>query len=373
MKIGIMTFWWSEDNYGQLLQCYALQKYLRDQGHDPFLIRYDPRNDYAPTPLYRKLLKALNPVKLAGYLSFQRRKYLSSKEYTVHNRQFSAFRDTYLRQSERIYYSYDELKANPPQADCYIVGSDQVWNFWGVKLSKCKNLVHAYFLDFGKAETKRIAYAASWGKKELSEDFVTEISPLLARFNYISVREKSGIEICKQCGIGNVTVRCDPTLLLSAEQYRLLYQIEATENHIKKYVFVYRLSNPCDFPMKSLLEWAQKRQLEVVYVTANGLYDSYEKTYPTITLWLSLIDHAEYVITNSFHCCVFSLIFKKKFGVVPLNKSCSGMNSRIETLSELFGIKPRWIKQNDFSVLDDPVNCMMSEYSQFDISELVNE
>ena len=218
-----------------------------------------------------------------------------------------------------------------------------------------------------------MAYAASWGKKELSEDFVTEISPLLTRFNYISVREKSGIEICKQCGIGNVTVRCDPTLLLSAEQYRLLYQTEATENHIKKYVFVYRLSNPCDFPMKSLLEWAQKRQLEVVYVTANGLYDSYEKTYPTITLWLSLIDHAEYVITNSFHCCVFSLIFKKKFGVVPLNKTWSGMNSRIETLSELFGIKPRWIKQNDFSVLDEPVNCTIGGHMQFDISELVNE
>ncbi len=83
MKIGIMTFWWSEDNYGQLLQCYALQKYLRDQGHDPFLIRYDPRGDYAPTPLYRKLLKALNPVKLARYLSLKRRKYLSDLEIRI--------------------------------------------------------------------------------------------------------------------------------------------------------------------------------------------------------------------------------------------------------------------------------------------------
>jgi hypothetical protein len=70
MKIGIMTFWWSDDNYGQLLQCYALQKYLRDAGHDAYLIRYYPKNDYLNAPLWAKALKAFNPVKLIHFVYY---------------------------------------------------------------------------------------------------------------------------------------------------------------------------------------------------------------------------------------------------------------------------------------------------------------
>lgn len=353
MKIGIMTFWWSEDNYGQLLQCYALQKYLRDQGHDPFLIRYDPRNDYTATPLYRKLLKALNPVKLAGYLSFQRRKYLSAKEYTIHNRQFGLFRDTYLKQSEQIYYSYDELKANPPGADCYIVGSDQVWNFWGVKLSKCKNLVHAYFLDFGKAETKRIAYAASWGREQIPDDFISEIAPLLKKFQKVSVREKSGINICRQCGYETAQWVCDPTMLVNAEVYRGIYQYNNVSVPQKPYVLFYYLDNGGKFDKKSVFQFAQERNLDVRYISANMNMDAYEKTYATIPEWLCLVDNAQYVITNSFHCCVFSILFEKQFGVISLTGKYSGMNSRLQSLFEMTDCGERYIKDGDFSVLDE--------------------
>ena len=69
MKIGIMTFWWSNDNYGQLLQCYALQKYLRDAGHDAYLIRYEASID-KKTPLYLRLIKSLNVVRLVRYVRF---------------------------------------------------------------------------------------------------------------------------------------------------------------------------------------------------------------------------------------------------------------------------------------------------------------
>lgn len=353
MKIGIMTFWWSEDNYGQLLQCYALQKYLRDQGHDPFLIRYDPRNDYVPTPLYRKLLKALNPVKLAGFLVSKRKKYLAGKEYIVNNRQFSAFRDTYLKQSERIYYSYDELKANPPQADCYIVGSDQVWNFWRVKLSKCKNLVHAYFLDFGKAETKRIAYAASWGREQIPDEFVSEIAPLLKKFQKVSVREKSGIDICRRCGYETAQWVCDPTLLLDAEVYRRIYRDSNVTASQKPYVLFYYLDNGGKFDKKSVFRFAQERNLDVRYISANMNMDAYEKTYATIPEWLYLVDNAQYVITNSFHCCVFSILFRKQFGAIALTGTYSGMNARLQSLFEMTGCGARYINDDDFSVMSE--------------------
>ena len=81
MKIGIMTFWWSEDNYGQLLQCYALQKYLHEIGHDAFLIRYNPGKDYLKIFFLVKMLKIFNLKKLINYLSYKKRVILSKVEY----------------------------------------------------------------------------------------------------------------------------------------------------------------------------------------------------------------------------------------------------------------------------------------------------
>ena len=78
------------------------------------------------------------------------------------------------------------------------------------------------------------------------------------------------------------------------------------------------------------------------------------------------MDHAEYVITNSFHCCVFSIIFRKQFGVIPLIKSHSGMNSRIETLFDLFEITPRWIEDNNLSVLEKTVEYSIYDRDKFD-------
>ena len=336
MKIGIMTFWWSEDNYGQLLQCYALQKYLRDQGHDPFLIRYDPRNDYVPTPLYRKLLKALNPVKLAGFLVSKRKKYLAGKEYIVNNRQFSAFRDTYLKQSERIYYSYDELKANPPQADCYIVGSDQVWNFGSVINKK---YLHSYLLDFGNDKIKRLAYAASFGSTEIGKTASAEITELLKRFDMVSLREQSGVQQCDDLGIKSV---------LEANCIK----------HTQKYIFVYMLENTCNFSLKKLAEWAEKYKLEIIYVSGNRGYkkvnfsDSQQKkSYLTISEWIYYLKHAEYVITNSFHCCVFSLIYNKKTGVVLLAGTLQKSNDRIISLFRNLKVGLTQIKNNDFNLL----------------------
>lgn len=380
LKIGILTFWWSNDNYGQLLQCYALQKYLRDAGHDAFLIRYDSRNDFIRTPFILRCLKALNPVLLCKFLRHKIQYKINSKklleESKLNDRHFDDFRAKYIVQSENVYTSYNQLKENPPEADVYIVGSDQVWNFYEHRLNQCRNLVHAYFLDFGSKQTKRISYAASWSCSDLRPDIFEEISPLLKKFDYVSVREKSGINLCRKCGYDTAEFRCDPTLLLLAEDYRSLYkENDGTSKRKNPYLFLYMLNNTCDFDIQKVYEFAERKNLEVVYVTGNGKIDRYEKTFATIPQWLSLIDNAEYVVTNSFHCCVFSLLFEKKFGVVPLTKTLAGMNSRIETLSEIFGIKPRWIMEYGngvFSVLEEEVNPVLQIENEFDLREVLN-
>jgi hypothetical protein len=357
MKIGIMTFWWSNDNYGQLLQCYALQKYLRDAGHDAYLIRYDPRNDYVKSSLWQKALKASNPVKLFSFFYHKIKKAVVYARIEKANtlRRFKDFRCKYIEQSEKIYYSYKDLAEAPPEADVYIVGSDQVWNFYGGHLETIRPQVKAYFLDFGAIRIKRMAYAASFGKAILKDNFIQEITPLLGNFDYVSVREKSGLDICRQCGFDTAEWVPDPTMLLKAADYRSLYHNEPLSNIEKSYCLLYMLSNTYDFSTKVIYDWAKRKALKIVYITGNSQYDKYEKIYATICEWLYLIDNAEYIITNSFHCSIFSLLFRKRFGVIPLTGGYIGMNSRFDSLFEIFKINNRFI-DSSFVVLDTDID-----------------
>ena len=352
MKVGIMTFWWSDDNYGQLLQCYALQKYLKTLGHDPYLIRYKWYSDVRKNPLPIRLLKALNPAFLYKYFKKKKDKAKIKIEAANNPRYFDEFRNRYINQSETLFSSLQQLQQNPPPADIYVVGSDQVWNFWNNPVRRFRNIIHAYFLDFGSPETKRISCAASWGTTNIKQEYIKEISPLLEKFDYVGVREESGINLCKQCGVDSPKWDSDPTQLLPAETYRVLYR----ENHIRKqknkYLLLYALNNKCELDIPAIYNFAQERNLEVIYITGNGTVDKHPKYFATIPEWLYLIDNAEYVITNSFHCCVFSILFNKQFAALPLNGKHAGMNSRMDSLFKRYKIEPRFIVANDFSILD---------------------
>lgn len=352
MKIGILTYWWASDNYGQLLQCYALQRYLRDLGHEAFIIRYNYNNEgiRIKVPVWKRALKALNPVIFYKYFE---RKILRKRILEINKvREFDVFRSKYISLSNDFYAKYENLSANPPEADVYIVGSDQVWNFSFADFSGVKNVVHAYMLDFGRENVKRISYAASWGVSAISDDLRKEITPLLKKFDYVSVREQKGLDLCKQCGVDNAEWVCDPTLLLDAESYRTLYRENEIRKPQKKYIFVYMLNNQYEFNLDSIYRFAKERNLDVIFVTGNYKAEKRKLFYATISEWLYLIDNAEYVISNSFHCAVFSILFKKQFGLVKLSGIHSGMNTRLDSLFDLFSISERYIRDDDFSILD---------------------
>lgn len=348
MKIGIITFWWSNDNYGQLLQCYALQRYLKNLGHEPFLIRYKCTDDILPCKNFEKLRLSYICTYFRNRLSSLLKK--QTRKYT--NRHFDEFRQMYINYSDRIYRSFDELKSSNIDVDMLIVGSDQVWNNWNYPLYRFKNRIHACFLDFASEKTKRLSYSASWGITDLTDEYIAEITPLLKKFDYVSVREKSGINLCKQCGCDDAEWVCDPTLLLSADDYRKIYNGVNFYKRENKYLFLYILNNNCKFNYQIISNFARKKHLDIVYITGNRMNDKYTKIEASIPEWLYLLDNAEYVITNSFHCGVFSTIFHKKFGIVPLEGNLSQANSRIDSLFELRGIGNRYIKDNDFSILD---------------------
>ncbi len=356
MKIGIVTYWKSTDNYGEQLQNYALQEYLRGLGHEPFLIRYDYEADtiYGTKPLPVRLLRACNPKRLAGYFKSRKNNRMYKKNCLEHPRGFEEFRKAHLSMS-RIYSSIDDLRNDPPEADMYIAGSDQVWNTFGGKFSEMRNRLSAFFLDFGKEDVKRISYAASWGRTEIPEDEINLIRPLLAKFDAVSVREESGIGVCSRLGRKDAVLSPDPVLLHGAEVYRRLYRGPDVKIPEEKYLFFYFMNHDGDYDRRAVFEWAAAHDLKVVYVT-DDWHEEFERSFPGLTGWLALIDNAEYVVTNSFHCSVVSLIFEKKFGVIKRTGSHAGMNTRMDSLFASFGVEPRYIEGRDFEILLRPAD-----------------
>ena len=352
MKIGIMTFWWSNDNYGQLLQCYALQKYLREKGHDVFIIRYKPTWKIRTKDKILYVLR--HPVKTFCKITRKLTKKDISPEtkFAIKKRNFDEFRTEYIKFSDRIYTSYKELIEYPPHADMYIAGSDQIWNY---KTTYNKSDIDAYFLNFAEKGTLKYSFAASFGRNTLSDEVKKTMLPLLKGFDYVTVRENSGISICKEMGI-DANIVCDPTLLLEKNQYlQLCNKVKTLE---KKYVFLYMLSNTCIFSVHKLKEWCTENNLELVYVTGNTGWkksnfddEGIVKSYLSIPEWITYLSNAEYVITNSFHCSVFSLIFERRIAFVSLSGELKSTNDRISSLFENLKIEKNEIISNDFEKL----------------------
>lgn len=351
MRIGVMTFWWSEDNYGQLLQCYALQKYLRDLGHDAFLIRYRMK-EVVPFGLKKKLIKyGLRPWRIFdGFRRIASRR-RGREDLAAHDRKFGEFRDTYLKMSERIYHSIEELRAAPPVADMYIVGSDQVWRF---DEAFRDDDVRAMLLDFGAPTSRRISYAASFGRTECTSCDMRLAISLIRRFTAVSVREQTGVGLCRTLGRGDAHVVCDPTILLNVNDYLKIAEMPRTD---RKYVFCYMLTNDCGFKYARLKQWSDANDLDIIYVLGNTLgVSSYgdegaERSCLTIPQWLGYLSKAEYVVTNSFHCCCLAAHFNRKTGVVMLTGKVAGMNTRLEALDCMMTSPVMRIEHNGFAAL----------------------
>lgn len=369
MRIGILTFWWTSNNYGQILQCYALQKYLNKMGHEAFLIRYNSEEEINRNYLKYKFRKLLNPRNVVSFIKRKVSGVLISRSSSNEDRGFDAFRSKYISQSEKHYHSFSELESDPPLADIYIVGSDQVWNPYCIGVERgnttaSDNVINAYFLNFGNA--RRMSYAASFSNSTLPEPYQKKIIPLLEKFEYISVREMQGVKICSECGRKDAEWVCDPTMLLDAEDYRSLYKSDdSVRIREKKYMLVYILGNGFNFNLDKVFNFAEEKNLDVVYITANGLWDKREQFCATVTEWLYLIDNAEYVVTNSFHCGVFSSIFNTSFGIIPLSGRFKSMNERFDGLFERCGIDPRYVSEDDFSVLEKQYEAHVDRGSHF--------
>lgn len=357
MKIGIITFWWCHENYGQILQCFALQEVLRKKGHQPFLIKYRAKSQFDTKSVYVVVRRALHsPMSLV--LGIKRRldgttaTHNIRKEQVTKKRDFESFRRKHIKSTEGFYESYREVCANIPVADAYLCGSDLVW----------KNFPHnddgrIMFLDFGEASTKRIAYSASFGQDSVSGEFEGFVAPLLSKLDGIGVREASGVSICSKMGRSDAMHVLDPTLLLCKNDYINAFKADShlVQNNLgnenSRFVFGYFLSANMSVPWNEIDAYCKEESCSFKLTTVYSDHGFPNMIYcdPTIPEWVGLMSNASVVLTNSFHGTVFAIIMQRPF-LVFLRVGDVGLNDRIISLLRSLGLESRIFNQHNGSV-----------------------
>ena len=326
MKIGIMTFH-AASNHGAALQAYALQIHLEKMGHEPFFINYS-LGPSLPKGLLRWIGRTPSSTFIKIGDQFRPRKFLQ-------------FQKEYMNLGTRKYFNQVQLQNEPPIADVYICGSDQVWNPNFINLEKDE---HAFWLDFGHETVRRVAYAASFGANKLEDSVCDRYANYARRFAFISVREKDALEIVKRLGRNDGVWVPDPTLLLDQSEYEVV--VEPVGYNYKPYLFSYQLESHYSPPSaiaKQTNETLCSALRLVPYhsYSTSLVYNIFRNRYIGPRQWLSRLRQSSFVITNSFHGTVFSLLFHKPFITLLRTGVSSSMNNRISSLLDVVGLQHR--------------------------------
>ncbi len=317
-KIGILTLHRAH-NYGAVWQCYALKKTCESLGHIVETIDYNPYGHYEAKWAFRH-----HPATAYRYLMFIR--------------QFNRFVEHRLNPSTYT-ESHEWIKANPPQDDVYIVGSDTVWSN-----AVAGDYLDSYLLDFSPEHVKRISYAASTGGNpmELNAYQLAE----LRKFSAISIREKQAVPNIQEKVSIPVTDVCDPSLLLTREDYELL---EQNPFFLPKHYILYFNIAGDPFCEEATIDLSNRLKLPVLNLGGKyKLWARYHRMAPTPEQWLYMFHHADFICTNSFHGVAFSIIFRKPFICCAVRKGGRSLtNGRVLNLLEQTSLVGRYVADNE--------------------------
>ena len=309
--ISIVTYHYSP-NVGAVMQTYALCRFLKERGFKITIVdirNFEPNlktiSEGSPLPV-RLLKSIIYPIRMKKIMT------------------------QYYPSVTKHYKSMEELKKNPPKSECYIVGSDQVWNH---NISRDKAL--AYFLDFGPDEVRRISYASSFGlsKWEAGKYASTaNVKKCLNKFNNVSVRELDGATILKETFNINPIIVVDPTFL--NESYP-----EITGNvKQRKEIVCYKLEKTAEF-WENMPKVSQRMNMPTLLLNHNFPKKGYRYHFnPTINQWVRRIAGASFVVTDSFHGIAFSIIYKREFAAI-INHN--GKESRLVSLLKILHLEKR--------------------------------
>lgn len=304
-------------NLGASLQAYALAACLKSCGHDVQIIDYKPdylSGHYSLTAVSNPRFN--RPILRELYLLAKLPRRLKARK-SLRKQRFDAFRRAYLPLTERRYTSAEELRANCPEADVYIAGSDQIWN---PVFPNGKD--PAFFLEFAPVEKRKLSYAASFSVDALSEADRTRMQPWLSRLDAISVRESSGVDLLKDMGLAGTQVM-DPVFLLEKEAWESLAACPDTRD----YILVYDFDNSALIRKLAAAIAKQTGKKIISVFPLEGAAEVWSDMGPRE--FLGAIRNADVVLSNSFHATAFSLIFQKEFYVVNRTEK---INTRMRDL-----------------------------------------
>ena len=336
-KIEIITLHYIK-NYGSVLQTYATQKKFELMGYECEVIDYIRPNAEEKEELKSGLgRKNFGSNKLIKYIYIMTKKLENKKK----NKIFNEFLDKYINLSKH-YSSYEELENNPPVGDIYCTGSDQTWNS-----EYNGGILPAYYLQFVPKGKKRIGYAGSIGMDSIPQNEVEVFKEYVRGYDAISVREDAAKKILNGFGITNVQHILDPTLILSKDEWKALI---APRFLSEKYILIYKLND--NELMEKYAEYLKKitgcRIIRMSYYLNHYKYNGKMVYTPKVECFLSLINNAEYILTDSFHCTAFSLNFEKEFFVFQPGK----YNSRIQSILKLTKTEHRLVSTLEQKIKD---------------------
>jgi hypothetical protein len=335
MKLGIITFHRAK-NYGAVMQTYALNKVTKNLGIDSEVIdyRYNKiENDYAffKSKNAKKILKDIinYPLKKGKWKKFDR------------------FIEKNINLSEKVYREAQELEEANKIYDCYLTGSDQVFNL------KMTGNDENYFLHFADSSKKKNSYAASFGQKEIPKDKEEIYKTLLSDFHSISIREKDAIKIVNELTDKNPRIDVDPSFLLDKNEWE---KVSLPPKEKGKYIVLFVMQkNQTIF--KFTEDLSAKTGYPIIFITDG--YKKYLKAKHKMVVspeeWLGYFLHAEYIVTNSFHGLAFAVNFNKKF-FVELQKPPATGNSRLETILQEYQLQNRMIKNGTSVAIDQDID-----------------
>lgn len=320
MTIGILTYH-SGFNYGACLQAYALQTVIKKLGYDNEVINFETERFVASREMFSRHPKRLKEfIKLFSRIPYW--KSLHERERLFNNYTFDVLNSTPRYKTEK------EVIEHAEDYDCIICGSDQIWNLSKTHDAPAANPI--YFLNFPKKQ-RRISYAASFAhfvkEAPLHEN---EFMPWLKQFDAISVREKSGVEYLKSRGL-DCTLTLDPTILLDKEDYESICSARLIEG---KYILMFGWNTNKDLidVAKSV---SKKLNLPVYNIVPppRAMFCGIPRKLDVGPCeFLSMIKHAEFVVTNSFHGTAFATTFERPYVSVVTGKADTRMHSLLTQL-----------------------------------------
>lgn len=373
MKVCILTYR-LHSNFGFLMQAYALQQIVKALGHEPYTVdmRVKPFSFKEKAKYIVKSI-LLYVSRRVGYTALP---WITSEEQAYIDYHTWQFLKAKLQLTPSVRSIRDLKYRVGRQYDFYLVGSDQVWR------REFFPRIQTYFFDFLLDDKKRASYAASFGvsNPNYPPQIVKYCRNLLSKFSAVSVREVDGVRICKEIfGVTAVHV-LDPTLLLDKSMYLdLIDNNDKVDIPSSSFMLVYMLDKTIE-KIKFVEDLAQSMHLNTYFIKPEnvnevGVNRIKECVYPSISTWLKAFEKANFVITDSFHGTVFSIIFQKQF--IVLDNPQRG-SSRIKSLLSDFSLVDRlyntdYITNEVFKLIDySKVNKLLLDKKERSISFLKN-